>query len=532
MFTNQDATLADTNGDLSTAEFAELALAQIYVLPEAILTTDAVTLGADVRNDGTAETGAFQVRFALDSGDSHEIAYPNLGPGESHWEEWQHAPLTAGDHTFSVLLDVFNQVMEGSKYDNSDSLSFHVTEAEPLVLQPDVILAAARHLDETPALGSDDEMLALSSDDESKSKKRKKVKEIDFSDEPEIIEVEVTKIPAGMTSVEQINDLLQDLKHWITAYWDNYRDGLQNFETRMSFSSDQEAEAKYLQAVFKAVGAKALDIALDKLGSEMGGPWGKIIGVCKAAVEAWAAEKERAEAAGGEVKIADYIESIRNSVGVQQKLMLKAIEAEQGALLEDFRQIAERDGTKGKVSPEGTVVGEAALFLRQLKARVEAFAGAIPGAPYFQAEFTETFANTPGWTDLISHGARLAGMLYFSMSLYKDGDDWKLKDSGDTWKLVTKAPKPDRLATSLERALIAEGKKPYQSDLPKMVQMHIEEEVSFTNNYLDGYIHFTNSPDAYEVRTNYGERLFKEAWAIPAIRKLALEVTQIVGSND
>ena len=107
------------------------------------------------------------------------------------------------------------------------------------------------------------------------------------------------------------------------------------------------------------------------------------------------------------------------------------------------------------------------------------FEKAVPGAPYFQEQFTTRFANTPGWTDLISHGARLAGMLYFSSALYKDGDKWTLKGVSEKWKLVTKAPEPEHAAASLERSLKKQGKKPYQSDLPKMVHMSIEIEESF-----------------------------------------------------
>jgi outer membrane protein OmpA-like peptidoglycan-associated protein len=97
------------------------------------------------------------VRFALDGSDTNEIQFPSIAPGTSHWEEWQHAPLNAGEHTFSVLLDVFNQVSEGAKDDNTQALPFYVAEAELPVLQSDVVLAAGQQ--------PDDEALALNSDD-------------------------------------------------------------------------------------------------------------------------------------------------------------------------------------------------------------------------------------------------------------------------------------------------------------------------------------------------------------------------------
>lgn len=65
-----------------------------------------------------------------------------------------------------------------------------------------------------------------------------------------------------------------------------------------------------------------------------------------------------------------------------------------------------------------------------------------------------------------------------------------------------------------------------------MVKFDIEIEESGLNSYIEGYIHFTSSPDSYDVRTNYGDKLFKEAWAIPAFRNHALNVVEIEGSND
>ena len=194
MLTNEDTTLADANGEQSPAGFAELALSQIYVLPETIQSTDAVTFGADVRNDGSADTGAFQVRFALDATETHEIAFPSLRPGESHWEEWQHGALAPGEHTFEVLLDSLNQVVEGNKYDNSDSLSFHVVDLGVLQEQTLALSGVSREMqDEMIALNGEggetqDEMIALDSDDSGKAKKRKKTTTVDFSDEPEVIE--------------------------------------------------------------------------------------------------------------------------------------------------------------------------------------------------------------------------------------------------------------------------------------------------------------------------------------------------------
>jgi subtilase family serine protease len=121
MTTNEELALTDAT--------AELAIAQIYVLPETIQAEDAVTLGADVRNDGTAESGAFQVRFTLDNSETHDVEFSTIPPGASHWEEWMHEPLTPGEHLLAVQLDVQDQVREGNKYDNAASLAFQVMAA-------------------------------------------------------------------------------------------------------------------------------------------------------------------------------------------------------------------------------------------------------------------------------------------------------------------------------------------------------------------------------------------------------------------
>jgi len=300
----------------------------------------------------------------------------------------------------------------------------------------------------------------------------------------------------------------------------------------MSFESGQEAEAKYMQAVFKGVAKEALGMVLEKAGEELGGPWGKIISITKAAVEAWAAEKERSENAQGKAKIAEYIQDLRDGISGQQTTIKRAMESQRSALLDEFNRTGTDHPQYNKVGANGEIYGPQATLLKQLRQHVDNFEKAVPAAPYFQEQFTTRFANTPGWTDLISHGARLAGMLYFSSALYKDGDKWTLKGVSEKWKLVTKAPEPERAAASLERSLRKQGKKPYQSDLPKMVHMSIEIEESFSNSYIDGYIHFTSNPDQFDVRTNYGEELFKEAWDFVEVRKTAFDTAEIEGSSE
>ena len=158
--------------------------------------------------------------------------------------------------------------------------------------------------------------------------------------------------------------LAEDLRDRINDYWTNYRDGLANFETSMSFESEQEAEAKYMQAVFKGVAKEALGMVLAKAGEELGGPWGKIISISKAAVEAWAAEKERSENAQGKAKISEYSQDLRDGISGQQTAIKRATESQRSALLEEFNRTGADHPQHNKVGANGEIYGPQATLLK------------------------------------------------------------------------------------------------------------------------------------------------------------------------
>lgn len=360
------------------------------------------------------------------------------------------------------------------------------------------------------------------------------VETIEF--EPEEITVPVSRGLPGDTGEQQIKDLLQGLRDDVQDYWAIYARGLESFQTSMSFSSSDEAEPKHLQATLKAVGKKALDLALDEAGKKLGGPWGVIIGTAKDVVEAWMNESERVAAAQGQVKIRDYIISIRNGIGAQQKALTAVIEAGRQPLIEEYRRLAQGDVAKGKASPDGVVVGQAAGLVNALRQAARAFKAKMPTESYFQQQFSRSFADTPGRSDYVSHGGVPTGKIYFGLSLYVDPTadaahpKWKVKGKDSAWKLVTKAPNPDRVADSLLMSL--EGKKPWMVELEKMVKLKVEVEESLTNSYQEGWIVFTKSPDQYEVRSNYGPKWFDLAWKQPAVRAAALDSAKLVGGSD
>ena len=126
----------------------------------------------------------------------------------------------------------------------------------------------------------------------------------------------------------------------------------------------------------------------------------------------------------------------------------------------------------------------------------------------------------------------MSGNLYLSIHVLKDGDRWSVEGVDDAWTLATTAPNPERLAGQLQTSLSAQRKKPHESELPKVVQITVEIEEFGLNSYQEGYINFTGSPTSFEVRSNYGRDIFRQAWEMGRIRESALNVSRINGSGS
>ena len=358
---------------------------------------------------------------------------------------------------------------------------------------------------------------------------------IEFEPAQIIVPVSQAGTP-GDTGEQQIDKLIQGMRDDVQDYLANYTRGLASFESSMSFASEEEAEPQHLQVALKTVAKKAFDMAIDKAGKELGGPWGKIIDVVKGVAEAWAAESERVATAAGQVKIRDYIIAIRNGVSTQQNKMTAAFEGGKQPMIAEYRRLAADDASKGKASEAGVLVGQEAGLVNGLRNAALAFRAQIPSEGQFQQLFSRNFADTPGRSDYVSHGGVPTGKLYFGVSGYDDPTEneknppWKVVGKDDAWKLVTKAPKPDRVADSLKMSL--GSKKPWEIELEKMVKIRVEVEESFSNSYQEGWILFTSSPDQYEVRSNYGPKWFDLAWKNPAVRSIALNNVNLKGGSD
>lgn len=119
----------ESYGENGNGGSPEIAITQIYVQPVVAQSTEPVILGVEAQNTGSAETGPFRARYSIDNGESQEFSFPSLNPGQTHYEDWEHAPLQAGSYTFSALLDADSQVQETNRDDNRASMSFLVEEA-------------------------------------------------------------------------------------------------------------------------------------------------------------------------------------------------------------------------------------------------------------------------------------------------------------------------------------------------------------------------------------------------------------------
>jgi hypothetical protein len=341
----------------------------------------------------------------------------------------------------------------------------------------------------------------------------------------EVIEVGLAKGSPGDTGEQMIKDQLTTLQTYIGDYWSNYQAGIQKFTNRMAFSSEEEAEPKHLKAVFTAFTKMALDKALGALPE----PLGEIVKTGKALAEAYVAESERAAAAGGEVKVVQYVNGLIDGVDKHRKAMRDAVENAKPGIITEFRRVAKTDNLKGKASEDGVIVGDAARVIKGVQKGVAAFSTNTPSAAKFEQQFARAFADTPGRTDLVSHGGVEAGKLYFKIQVKPDFSVDE-SNTSDAWILVTLNEKPERVAASLLESL--EGGKPWQVDLGKKVMLRVEEDAFPLNKWHDGWIMFTNSPDSYSIGGFTDAKLAAKVWGNNTIRSRVLNTAKLTGTKS
>ena len=325
----------------------------------------------------------------------------------------------------------------------------------------------------------------------------------------------------------EVEDQINKLRNWVPSYLGAYRDGLNNFSDTMNFASDQETHPRFFDVALKEVGKILLDELIDYAISKMG-IVGPLVKGAKSVLIAVYEEAQKANLNRGEAKIRDYIVSTRNEItkknGIEEKL-LEIMDSARPKLLEKYRDSVNASGV-GPQGENGYLVGEAALFIRDLKSQVEKLIDRIPTAAEFQKRFTEKFADTQGRTPL-REGYMESGSLHFHMHVYREkaNDKWetiKIESADSSWKLATLAPKVSRLAQSLQDSI--EGDIANTS-LPKYLHVKVETEIPWLNKYEDATVYFRN-PSKPEFR-GWDKSLSKWVWNTYFIKRKALSIGKI-----
>jgi ATP-dependent exoDNAse (exonuclease V) beta subunit len=106
-----------------------------------------------------------------------------------------------------------------------------------------------------------------------------------------------------------------------------------------------------------------------------------------------------------------------------------------------------------------------------------------------------------------------------------------LASVGAAWEWVSVAPKPDRLATVLRTALQQQGKKIWQTNLPKEVRLKVDEAVTGPNPTHDAFIDFDDDPERFRSRNYFRVRgpEASEIWRTRTIRDAVLAIGKLVG---
>lgn len=373
----------------------------------------------------------------------------------------------------------------------------------------------------------------------------------DFSNEEGLrIEVPVEDVAgsgAGAGEREVESEVVK-LRGWVDLYLSAYRDALNSFSDTMSFASDEEARPRYFDVALKSVGKILLDELINyaTTGMPIIGP---VVNGAKSVMTDLYNEAQRAEAAQGEARIRDYIVSTRNALtensGIHRQL-LAVMDAARPELLDQYRASVRR-GAAGApteaagqemIEAQGTaghLTGEAATFVRDLKAQVEQFKARVPSASVFQRRFTEQFADTPGLTAPVSQGGLEGGSLHLDMEVYREqegsGDSaywsYQIEETDASWRLATSAPQASRLAQSLKDTI---GGSVANTTLPKLLHVRLETEVDWgLNDYSHAVIYFRD-PGSPDFR-GWDPNLSRWVWQIPQVQERALSVTDITAEG-
>ncbi len=394
----------------------QINVTQVYVLPESPDSAMSLQFGVEARNEGDGATGSFRVRFTLDNGETEFQDWPNMEPGTSHWQEWEHSPVHAGSHVLSVTLDPDGAVVPDTNTHN-------------------------HHGEKTFIVGEG------------------------YHDD----------VGASSQAADVIAEITQDMIDYVNDYWNHYRDALGEFTRQMQFPADSEANADSAKGLL--AGAEALlDYGMEVaskayMTAEVAEPWLALVGAVAEAGKAWAEAQEAAAKAQGQIIIRDYISDLMEKIESGSDSMKEAIRDRRVALKDE---LAKKIKSSKSSTETGKYEGEAAEMTLALKKAAKELKAATPKTGQFLQEFTTRFIMAQDEDRYVD--GKLAGTLRITLKMKSNENGiWEIDDLDDKWTLLSTAPEKEKLAGVLKKRL-GKGQEVWQLGLECLVQMHLDDD--------------------------------------------------------
>ncbi len=406
----------------------QIVVTQVYILPEAPTSAMSLQFGVEARNEGDGATGSFRVRFTLDNGETEFQDWPNMEPGSSHWQEWEHGPLSTGSHVLSVTLDPDGAVVtDTNRHNNHSQKAFTVSEG--------------------------------------------------YHDD----------VGASSEAADVIAEVTQDMIDYVNDYWNHYRDALGEFTRQMQFPADAEADPESAKGLL-AGAEKLLEYGMDVASKaymtvEVAEPWMALVGAVFEAGKAWAEAQEAAARAQGQIIVRDYISDLMEKIESGSDSMKEAIRDRRVALKDE---LAKKIKNSKSSTATGHYEGEAAEMTLALKRAAKELKAATPKTGQFLQEFAIHFIQTQDEGKDIE--GKIAGTLRITLKMKSNENGiWEIDDLDNKWTLLSTAPEKEKLAGVLKKR-VSKGQEVWQLGLECEVEMHLDDDyalITIGNGPLD-----------------------------------------------